>query len=409
MSELTKEQSIAAKAITNWVNSSSSPWIFSLAGYAGTGKTFLLQRLIEDLPHERLRCAAPTGKAASVLQSKLTGIVVQTLHQLLYTPNRDSIEVLEQLYAKLSEEDDEKKKEAIEEEIREEKAKLSAKKPTFNMKQNSDINETTIVIVDEASMASPKILRDLESTGCKALFVGDPGQLPPVGNVNWFLDRDHDAQLVSIQRQAKESPIIRLSFQIRNGDVNVKEFREGDCRIVKKGDVPLEEWEMVDQVLTGRNASRHKINRFMRKRMGFEGIDPRENEKLICLKNDNQQDPPFINGVIFNSLSDGELDEGGSYRIDIDYEGHELYGIEYYEHHTHANYRSNLEIEPVEFRRGLLELDYAYAITVHKSQGSEWDSVFVADDEMQIQDKDFRRKWLYTAVTRAKKKLTLIK
>jgi exodeoxyribonuclease-5 len=56
-------------------------------------------------------------------------------------------------------------------------------------------------------------------------------------------------------------------------------------------------------------------------------------------------------------------------------------------------------------RDGLFECDYAYAITCHKAQGSEWDKVIVADDKMREEDKDFRAKWLYTAVTRAKKKL----
>jgi len=407
--DLTPEQSKAAQAIEKFKNGVGSEWMFSLAGFAGTGKTFLMQRLINEWGTENLVCCAPTGKAASVLQSKLQGVFVKTLHQALYVPRGRSLKALDQLYSDLAQSKSDEEKTNIEAKIFKEKSRLNKEDVNFDMKQNATINQDSIVIIDEASMVDPRIVKDLESTGCLAIFVGDSGQLPPVKGVNWFLERKHDANLISIQRQAEHSPIIRLSKQIREGNVNKSEFLDplGEVWIASKDELEHDAWVEADQILTGRNSSRQKINRFIRKKLGFDGYDPRKGEKLICLKNDWKANPPRINGVIFESTSDAELGIDDMF-IDINYEGVEQAMVPYFSHHTRSNYDQTLVPEPPEFRHGLMEMDFGYAITVHKSQGSEWDNVLVADDRMQEQNIAFRQRWLYTAVTRASKKLTIV-
>lgn len=409
MSDLTPEQSSAAKAIEQFKNGLNAEWMFSLAGFAGTGKTFLLQRLINEWGTDNLVCCAPTGKAASVLQNKLKGVFVKTLHQALYIPRGRSLRELDQLYVDLAGSKSDEERTAIEANIFKEKSRLNQEDVNFDLKDNATINEDSLVIIDEASMVDPRIVRDLESTGCLAIFVGDSGQLPPVKGVNWFLERDHDARLISIQRQAEDSPIIRLSKQIREGNVNKDEFinPNGACRILPKDKVSHEEWLEADQILTGRNASRQKINRFMRKKLGRTGVDPVAGEKLICLKNEWRANPPKINGVIFEAASDSQLGIDDMF-MDIVYEGKKCIMVPYFSHHTRHNYDQSLVPEPPELRHGLMELDYGYAITVHKSQGSEWDNVLVADDRMQEKNTAFRQRWLYTAVTRASKKLTIV-
>ncbi|NJK88111.1 MAG: ATP-binding domain-containing protein [Myxococcales bacterium] len=61
-----------------------------------------------------------------------------------------------------------------------------------------------------------------------------------------------------------------------------------------------------------------------------------------------------------------------------------------------------------EWGDGSTDWDFGYAITCHKSQGSEWGSVLIADDEMRANDIEMRRRWIYTAITRAKEKLTWV-
>ncbi len=414
MSELTPEQSAAALKVQEFISRRSihgDDWMMSISGFAGTGKTFLMQTLINDGVHPKIICCAPTGKAAAVLKSKLKGVEVWTIHQALYTPLNQNLSALDSLQASLlSLPEDSPERVKILREIDREKKRLAGEDVQFTLRENSRISPGSLVIIDEASMVSPRILEDLKKTGAKVIFVGDSGQLPPVEGENWFMKRKHDASLISIQRQAKDSPIIRLSFQIREGCVNREEFEDinGDCRLVHKSVVAPEEWAAADQILTGRNESRQRINRFIRRRRGYgDFMDPYAGEKLICLKNDWNARPQLINGVLFESLSEATMGQTDMV-MDIRYEGVELLSVPYYSFHTRSHYVRSITPEPPELRRGLFELDYGYCITVHKSQGSEWDSVIIADDRMQESDKKFRQKWLYTAVTRASKKLTIV-
>jgi len=409
VSDLTKEQSVAAEEIKRWLNDPHSNWMMSMSGFAGTGKTYLLQRLINDGVHDKIICCAPTGKAASVLQSKLEGVYVRTIHQALYIPNSRSLAALDALQADLLQANGSKARESIEAKIIIEKKRLAREEVTFRGKDDPEVGPGKFVIVDESSMVPTHILDDMEKTGCKALFVGDSGQLPPVNGANWFLSRKHDASLTTIQRQAEGSPIIRLSQQIREGRCRPEDFADvgGVCRIIPKDKLSKEEWLLADQVLTGSNASRCKINRFFRKQLGYTSPDPRAGEKLICLKNDWRHRPPFINGAQMVTTADAIQGVEGMCLSAI-YDGVEILAEAYCEYHTRKLYDPSLVEDPPEFRRGLLEVDYGYAITVHKSQGSEWGKVIVADDKMQAANVKFRQRWLYTAVTRASESLTIV-
>lgn len=403
----TKLQSEAIKKVKAWTKNRQLGRIFTLAGFAGTGKTTILQFIVEDIKPRNLILCAPTGKAASVLSSKLKKNV-RTVHKVLYCPRGQSLKELEKLEAQLAV--------AREEgaptvdlllEIAAEKERLAAEDNVhFDTKPIAELNDESIVICDEASMVSDRMKRDFEETGARVLYVGDPGQLPPVKESSWFIDYQHDVMLTEILRQALDSPIIRLSMEIRAGEVDVKQYKEGDCRIMRKDKVDIEEWVAADQILTGANESRRRINRFMRKKLGHDGHLPHPGERLICLKNCYDHIPQFINGV--QCLSREEFSksmEGIEARIT--YEGSAV-NVPFYDYHVRSNYLEGLKELPRDCREGLFEADYAYAITVHKSQGSEWDNVVVADDQMQKNAKEFRQRWLYTAVTRAKKKLTIV-
>ena len=419
MSILTKEQSVAYDAIMKWAKGGmESGWIFTLAGFAGTGKTYLLQHIIQSLDKKPV-CCAPTGKAASVLQGKLEGIQVTTIHRILYSPRHNSTTYIEQLIAgerSAIDSEDEQLANRYRDEITEEKKKLAEKKVTFDLKaeSNRDAKEGVLVIVDEASMVDPEVKDDLEATGAKILFVGDGGQLDPVMGKSWFSKRIHDATLEEIQRQALDSPIIRLSMAIREGSVKKSDYADSECdaQIVDRVDFDPEEWVKANQVITGKNSSRHRLNRWLRKGLGYfeeEGDElPKAGEKLICLKNDYAADPPRVNGMQFLALEDGFVDDEGVHRLSIDYEGHLVAGAEFYDYHCRVHYDKTIPEEPREFRRGMMELDFGHCITAHKSQGSEWEYVIVADDKMMAKDRKFRQKWLYTAVTRAQKKVTIV-
>lgn len=408
--KLTNGQEEAMKRIRQWLTAPmSSHWKFVIAGLAGTGKTTLLQALISSLDRQPFVCCAPTGKAASVLQSKLPGLTVRTAHSLLYVPQDPSLKKLEDLEAEIR---------AVEEKggnsnrlhllLKEERRRLARADVRFKTKSGGEITPGTLVIVDEASMVSESMLNDFERTGCRAIFVGDSGQLPPVKDSSWFIEYDHDVKLTEIMRQALESPIIRLSIAVRGTEkIDYSQYKTGDCIITKKDEIDPQTWLDADQIITGGNASRRRINKYIRKRLGFTMRLPQKGDKLICLKNDHYKLPPWINGVQFKATGDLCLENhDGTYRLDSDYGGVEC-AFDLYPYHCLMTYDPTVEELPREDRHGLFEADYAYAVTCHKSQGSEWPFVLVADDQMWKERVELRRRWLYTAITRAKEKLII--
>jgi exodeoxyribonuclease-5 len=117
----------------------------------------------------------------------------------------------------------------------------------------------------------------------------------------------------------------------------------------------------------------------------------------------------FINGVIAETTSAAATSDIDSDLTvaDMNYDDLELYSIPLYKYPFEAHYMDKEEpLEGNAMYRSEVQFDYAYAITVHKSQGSEWDNVLLVDDEMNANNIRFRRRWLYTAVTRAKERLT---
>lgn len=413
---LTDEQNRAFKAMLAWARDPSGPWIYSLAGYAGTGKTTLLGAFIRELPRRPI-CGTPTGKAASVLRRKLegTGVDVRTIHSILYQPHDPCqarlLELQQELY-EARQEGNEQEAKALEIKLEGERARLRQEDVRFSLKAELAIKPDDLLIIDEASMLGGRIMQDLEKLGCKCLFVGDPGQLPPVRDVAWFMKRKHDSVLESIQRQALDSPIIRMSMEIREGTVKSSAYRAGAATILKKADVPREHWLTASQVLCGTHVARRRLNRFFRKANGLAELGPlpQSGDKMICLKNDHYQTPPWINGVQFTATGPADHWSDTVAGLRCHYEGKEFKDLEFYPYHClwHYTEESQLVETMPRDRQGVFECDFAYAITTHKSQGSEWKHVILADDGFAKQNKRERQQWLYTACTRAQETFTWV-
>lgn len=400
--QLTDDQAKAYDGIQQWMSNKSADWCYKLAGFAGTGKTTLLQQIIntmDDMPF----CCAPTGKAASVLGKKLEHALVTTVHSALYSPVVPNADRLEALVLKLK---DDPENGELKAQIQEEKDQLNKQRLSFTSKLRKDEYKDYLFIVDEASMINKKMAEDFQHSGAKVLFVGDPGQLPPVGDAGWFGNGKIDFTLNTVVRQALENPIIRLSMEVRQkGYCNANEFSgQKEICIISKNDFPPKEWLEVNQVLTGSNYLRRRINRFFRKQLGYNEKIPMEGEKLICLKNNFDQ-YGLINGVPATCLQTAEIDDYGELRSSVLFEDQVKAELPLYKYPFEAHYDASAQEEPWQARYDLTEFDWAYAITVHKSQGSEWDKVLLADDGFWSNKVEQRKQWLYTAITRAKESL----
>lgn len=410
------EQKTAVDMMIDYIKGSSEPF-FYMGGYAGTGKTYTTAALISRLLSEGykdINVCAYTGKATAVLSNKLKEFAKQvnisTLHSALYAPLGNSAK--QQQYKEMTE----KYKSAPSDELRKEIHKLyeDLKSCEFVSKDNIALTSTSIVIIDEASMVDNNIKNDLLDVGASVIFIGDPGQLPPIKSDSWFHKAKPDIILNSVQRQALESPIIRLSMDIRNGSFTkavAKTYNTEECRII-----PMQELQDGDyynhgqqgaQIICHTNIMRQLTNKKVRKLMQFDnsGI-PMSGDKMICTKNQWINRTKFINGVQFNINEVGaympELNES-AITAEINYEGKKDWcDLNIYE--CMKTYDDKAVWHPND--KDELLVDFGYCITVHKAQGSEWDRVMVYDEGLRG-DSEERKRWLYTAVTRAKNKLLL--
>lgn len=371
--------------------------VYRLFGYAGTGKTTLARHLAADVKG-RVEFCAYTGKAARVLREK--GCPASTIHKLIYVPrekSRKRLLKLEQAYAEAT---DEAQRRLLWRQMQEEKVNLS--RPQFSLNTESGISEASLIVVDEASMVDERVGQDLLSFGVPILALGDPAQLPPVRGEGFFMRQDPDTQLTEIHRQASDNPIIRLASLIRRGE-KVVDGTYGESLVCSKRrtnpedlrDLALE----ADQIIVGRNATRRATNKRVRQIRGREGL-VEDGEKLVCLRNNH--DLGLLNGSIWHVDRVESVDDDFVVADLVDDDGVRVTTS------MHAHHFRSEEVQMAWWdRKENDEFDFGYALTCHKSQGSQWDSVYVMD-ESRIARKDAKR-WLYTAVTRAAEKVVLVR
>lgn len=399
----TLEQEGALKAVDNWFKNKTSP-SFYLAGYAGTGKTTLAKHFAQHCGV--VKFASFTGKAASVLR-RMGCPGATTIHSLIYRPvgqtNEAQRRELEMLI-ELEEKKDKKDRSSNLTTWRRELGELTLRSQAmFELRKENEteIMEADLVIIDECSTINLQMGADLEGFGVPILYLGDPGQLPPVNGKGLLSERKPDYVLKEIHRQAKDSPILWLAHEIRQGRrAQWGEFGDGQVKIIRKAEWDWKSVIKADQMICGMNKTRHRLNAGARSRLGFDKLYPLKDDKLICLNNDH--DEGLLNGVGCKMLKDS-IKKGNLLEAQIEYEGFKM--LHYIDPgHFEENYQKRLSYPKFDT---VQHFDYGYAITGHKSQGSQWKDVVICDDKMRANDADHRRRWLYTVVTRAEKNLTV--
>ena len=427
----------AIAAIRDWFeNDTEQQQVFRLFGYAGTGKSTVLRFALEELGLEHQRSdedresctpgvvtATFTGKAALVLRRK--GTPARTIHSLIYSVIEATEEEVEAAELKIDEAVaaarhlsgfDHTTAQASIEAMRQAVAEM--KRPRFALNPKSDAAHARLIVLDEVSMVGEEMARDLMSFGKPILVLGDPGQLPPIQGEGAFTKDAPDIMLTEIHRQAEESAIIRLATMARQGEAIG--FGQYDSHVwkMRKGDVSPEQALRGGQVICGMNATRLQLNNAMRRAAGFgPGMLPTgPAEKIICLK--NQNDLGLINGM-FITLDD-VVDEASPYfsAVVTDEDGNRIGPpqqdgsrgrLRIYKGHfeDHLAFDKQRHDRDWKSKRMLTEATFGWAITGHKSQGSQWENVVVWDDGLGRTELD-RRRWLYTVITRAEQGLVIL-
>ena len=209
-------------------------------------------------------------------------------------------------------------------------------------------------------------------TGAKIIACGDPGQLPPVSGRRQFFNRA-DSTLREIHRQALESPIIRQAHQVRNGGMYAADG--DDFRVATDG--TNHDLVNADVVLCFTNRTRDYLNDKCRRIRGYWQPHPQPGEPLMCLK--NAASFGVFNGGVYTLL---EPFIHGNTSITLDVDGDVVTVPQV----TFRGVTSSLKPEA----EVTTSFDFGYAMTVHKAQGCEWDSVILVDEYRRP---EYRREW----------------
>lgn len=362
-----------------------------ISGFAGVGKSTLIRFIIAalDIEPNHIAYIAYTGKAAQVLRNKGCPNAM-TAHRLLYhsRPREDG---------------------------------------TFMHIPKEHLHPYKLIVVDEISMLPKKMWELLLYYKVHVIALGDPGQLPPVAaDNNGALEHPH-IFLDEVMRQAAESEIIKLTMDIRAG--KPLQYKKGnEVRVVDRTEL-LQPGFLFwgDQIIVGKNDTRNYINDVMRRSFWKENyqIEPIVGDRIICLRNNweiiNDTNDALVNGLT-GKLLDIHYTEDNPFMDKtpiIDFQP-DIEGVGAFRE-LEVDYKLLTEKKPL-VTRGYdgtwrhipkqfhpEEFDYGYAITCHKSQGSEFNKVIVLEEFLKSEKREDHIKWLYTAATRAAQKLIVVK
>ena len=371
-----------------------------ITGGPGTGKTTTINTLISYFESEGLQIllAAPTGRAAKRM-TEATGVEAKTVHRLLEISG-------------LSEE--------------------SGAVGGFGRNAQNPL-EADVIIIDEMSMVDAYLMHallDAVTVGTRLIMVGDMNQLPSVGPGSVLKDMIQSrcipvVSLTRIFRQAQESDIVVNAHKINRGEPVLLDNKSRDFFFLKRDDANVI-ISIVIQLVRDKmpryvNAKMYDIQVLTPMRKGLLGVE-RLNKILQEYLNppDRTKAEQEQNGVLFRE-GDKVMQVKNNYQLEWEIRGR--YGIPMEKGLGIFNgdmgiireINKQTERVTVEFDEermveysysGLEELELAYAVTIHKSQGSEYPAVVIpllSGPKMLM-----TRNLLYTAVTRAKQCVTLV-
>ena len=440
----TSEQEEIINYISEFVSTIGNRSIFILKGYAGTGKTTLISALVKSLPllNKRSILMAPTGRAAKVL-SKYSKKFASTIHKKIYwiRTNKSG-----NTFIKLKEN--------------------THSNTIFIVDEASMIAESSDKGFGNRSLLDDLIKYVYMGSDCKLILVGDKAQLPPVhlelspALNEKTLELNYNKQVIckeltKVIRQSKKSLILENATQLRekiaNNDYTYPKFLTSSevIRINSAEDLQefLENAYVRDginntAILCRSNKRANQYNQQIRMKIRWQENEISSGDKLMVVRNNyfwlKEKRNEFIaNGDIVEVIKIKETIERYGFRFAkasirmTDYNNEneldvillldtltsETPAITYEQYkklysEVRLDYKGekeiNKKIKENQFFNAL-QIKFSYAITCHKSQGGQWQNVFVdlGYFEEKMLDKSYLR-WLYTACTRASHNLYLI-
>ncbi len=448
--EITDSQDLLLQKISDFIVERSET-IFLLKGYAGTGKTTIISTLVQNLWQAKYKYTllAPTGRAAKVISS-YAKYPAYTIHKHLYYPKTDSSGKLSFTLRK------NKQRNTVF--IVDEASMISG-----NNKSDS--------LFDTVSLLSDLIEYVYSNTGNKLILVGDTAQLPPVGmELSPALDKEYleyeynhpvvEFELDEVVRQSLHSGILFNATKIRDG---IAEESTKDIKFNTQGfddfiklDNGYDIQDAIQEAYGGNifeetaivvrsNKRANLYNRQIRNKILLKDNELDVGDFLMVVKNnyfwiDKNSSAGFIaNGDVIEILEIFKFIDLYGFRFAevrvrmVDYpdekpfetillldtlqsetpsltyeESNKLYQAVNEDYaHLKTKWARYKKVKENKYFNAL-QVKFAYAITCHKSQGGQWNNIFVEQPYMMSLENKEEMRWLYTAFTRAQKKLYLI-
>ena len=416
--DLSPDQLRVHDAVLAWLKNPHDR-LLTLGGLGGTGKSTILGELARHFPTPTAY-VAPTGRAASVLARKLVegGTRITKLQR---PPDGKAPKKWRHLF-------DESLPESGGPPLCSTIHSLLLR-PVIDNKTEELLGWQTrdkldrqykLIVVDEASMVGDKMLLTLQARGILVLAVGDHWQLPPVKD-SGSLMQSPMLRLETIHRQAEGSAIIALARHVREGG-RLKDFTgwDANCVLRPRSDEDavvretLAESNRLDVTfIAWTNKTRVRLNRTARRLQGHEG-PPLPGEPIVALHNYGA----ICNGMRGLLAKPSFLDERRNWILHANVEfpddmmageWHEMNGHQFNRPHTFASVEElrTYGIPAETVSSGGRLFDFGYCLTCHKAQGSQFDHVVVIYERDQPNNEE-ARKWNYTSISRASKKLTIL-
>jgi exodeoxyribonuclease-5 len=447
--EPNQEQGQLFMELENFLRARGIPQVMVVRGYAGTGKTSVLAAFVKTLTHFKIKTnlMAPTGRAAKVL-SAMAGARATTIHRGIYWRKSKS-DMSSPLSIRLN----------------------TSKNTVFIVDEASMINDGTQRSDNpwERNLLEDLIEHVYQGKGCQLILIGDTGQLPPVGSdESPALDKAYWTQhfprftsifmsLTEVHRQALDSSILLNATSLRSTNwVDYPKFNlHSNSDLIRISGLELQDelekaYDTLGRegvlVITRSNKAANEYNRQIRARILWFEEELCSGDELMVVKNNYfwQNDSSSIdfiaNGETLQVVRIRGMEEMYGFRfyraivrlseaqenIELEVLLHTetlnsdspalsrdrmkelFFEIEKDYAHIHSKKQRYEEMMKDPYFNAL-QVKYAYAVTCHKAQGGQWDSVFIDQGYLtdEMVNPDYYR-WLYTALTRAQKKAFLV-
>jgi exodeoxyribonuclease-5 len=391
LDRLTDEQQSLVKDCYHWFYNSDD-LVFEYAGGPGTGKSYVLDFIIEYLKIDRA-CIAPmafTGAAAVNMRTK--GLLnAGTIHSWIYNTSitqkkdKDGIYVVDEYF--------------------------NRPKETINFVPKVKLNHIKLIIIDEAYMVPIEMKNDIEKFGIKILACGDWNQLPPVNSMPAYLNDPEKVKLLTkTMRQSEWSSIVKLAYNVLNG-FPISNGYYGDVLVINEDELTDQMIMSSDVVICSKNATREFYNNKIRKIYGFNGKTPQYGERVICRSNNKDE---IVDGI---NLANGLIGTVVNYPDVSGFDGKTFkmlfkpdlldnaFDIKISYKYFTAPYQQKDILKNDRYLEGE-KFEFGYAITAHLSQGSQFNNVIVIDEPMFG---NINNRLAYVAITRAKRRLIYVK